>query len=357
MSNNNNNLDSDRINNFVLTYDNESLIVDGAGSQLHRIYCIYALSRFLGVSYIHSPLKKLPYQGLLNLEKNELDPKLTERYNQLFTIPSDSEILEHTKVHHLFCLKADLSLLCSLREQLKKSKEAHLFKIGWPLYLVNQKPGMLDCIKDISPFESSPSSLFRITIHVRRGELFAVDSYRMLPNSYYINMVHKIIEVLNKLGIPFVCELHTEMPSKTFAVTPSHDGIDHRIQQPVIITKEMSEITDFDIIPNLQKWINHDPIETLRSFATADLLIISRSSFSYLGAILNKRGIIVYHPFWCAAPLEWLDATHEPSFQERLLEACKKWKNFNLSTQEHLALKIAPKIPYDNDLDRNQHHA
>ena len=41
--------------------------------------------------------------------------------------------------------------------------------------------------------------------------------------------------------------------------------------------------------------------------ATVDLLIISRSSFSFLAAILNKKGIILYHPFWHTAPAAWID--------------------------------------------------
>lgn len=44
--------------------------MDGAGAQLQRIYGIYAVSRFLGAYYIHTPLKKFGYQGLAALEVN-----------------------------------------------------------------------------------------------------------------------------------------------------------------------------------------------------------------------------------------------------------------------------------------------
>lgn len=77
-----------RLPNVALTYAND-VIMDGAGAQLHRIYTIYALSRHLGVSYFHSPLFELRYQGLAALEKNERDAKIVERYNSLFTLPSD----------------------------------------------------------------------------------------------------------------------------------------------------------------------------------------------------------------------------------------------------------------------------
>lgn len=319
-----------RLDNLALSYDNTA-VMDGAGSQLQRIYGIYALSRFLGVSYIHSPLKEIPYQGLLSLEKNEVSPELVSRYNQLFTIPSDREIPEHAKIYRLFKFETDLSFLSSLREELKKSSDFVLLKIGWPYSLVNQDPEMLHHVKSISPFEAVCSSVFKIVIHVRRGDLLiSPEGARMLPNSYYVKLTLQIVEVLNNLKIPFVCELHSEVPLKAFTVTPDHHGMKDRIQKAVIMTPESNAIEDFDVIPNLKKYLNHDPIETLRSFATADLFIMSRSSFSYLPAMLNKKGIIVYHPFWHSTPIGWLDATHQKSFHERLVAACKEWKKSEL---------------------------
>ncbi|MFZ4116208.1 MAG: hypothetical protein ACOYK6_05735 [Chthoniobacterales bacterium] len=318
------------MDNLILSYDNTSRILDGAGSQLQRVYGIYALSRFLGISYIHTSLQTIPYQGLLSLEKNKLDPDLVTRYNTLLTIPSDGELPEQAKVHHVFNITADISFLWALREELKKKKEYLLLKIDMPFSLVNQHPQMIHYVKAVSPFERPCSSVFKIVIHVRRGDLLiSPEGNRMLPNSYYINLTLHIIEVLKRLHIPFSCELHTETPSQTFVVTSEHHGMQamkERVKNPVTLNVEESFLDTFDVIPHLKKCNNHDPIEALHSFATADLFIMSRSSFSYLGAMLNKKGIIVYHPFWFGTPLEWLDATHKPSFQERLEEACKKWK-------------------------------
>ena len=202
---------------------------------------------------------------------------------------------------------------------------------------------MLHHVKPISPFDAAPSPLFKIAIHVRRGDLLiSPEGNRMLPNSYYLNLALQITEVLKTLHISFTCELHTEIPSKTFVVTPEHHAMKEmksRIKNPVTLTPESSSVEDFDVIPNLKKCINHDPIDSLQSLATADLLVMSRSSFSYLPAMLNKKGIIVYHPFWHATPLEWLDATHEESFHERLVTACKKWKINHKEYKEKPELK------------------
>ena len=73
---------------LVLTYSNTAL-TDGVGAQLHRIYGIYAISRLLGVPYLHSPLARVGYQGLAALEANAADPAFHHEFNDLFHIRSD----------------------------------------------------------------------------------------------------------------------------------------------------------------------------------------------------------------------------------------------------------------------------
>jgi hypothetical protein len=50
--------------------------------------------------------------------------------------------------------------------------------------------------------------------------------------------------------------------------------------------------------------------------ATADVLVMSRSSFSYLGGILNRNGIVLYHPFWHRAPSSWMTVDPDGRFDE-----------------------------------------
>lgn len=312
----------ERLSNVALTYAND-VIMDGAGAQLHRIYIIYALSRHLGVSYVHSPLFELGYQGLVALEKNEQDSKIVERYNSLFTLSSDEEVPENAVVHYL--MNANLDFINDLKKEAQNKDAFHLVKIVFTHPAADHFPQMLRHLQAVSPFEKATSPVFRIAIHVRRGDLFIADANRVLPNAYYMTLLQEIVKTLQRLGISFVCELYTELPSAPFMVTPDHYGMATRIKEEVMISSGANDIQEFDQWPNLKKCINGDPIETLRAMATADLLVMSRSDFSYTAAILNKKGIIVYHPFWHGTPMEWLDGSHQRSFSERLLEACSRW--------------------------------
>src|SRR5207248_705254 len=49
----------------AVTYDQSA--TDGVGSQLQRIYALYALSRALDIKYVHSPIGHVGYQGFVPL--------------------------------------------------------------------------------------------------------------------------------------------------------------------------------------------------------------------------------------------------------------------------------------------------
>src|SRR5262249_10540311 len=185
----------------------------------------------------------------------------------------------------------------------------------------------------ISPFQYRRSEVLRLAIHVRRGELFAIFSDWMLPNSYYVSAVLRFQRILRKLEIPFVCELYTEVASKAFVVTPQHHGIFGRISDNVTFDPAMNHLEDFDAVPNLERFINFDPIESLRRMATADALILSHSSFSYLPAILNQNCIVIYHPYWRSPMKDWLISDDNGTLPESdLVKRLESWKRAAICT-------------------------
>jgi hypothetical protein len=287
----------------ALTYANDKN-TDGAGAQLQRIYGIYAISRFLKLPYFRSPLTRIGYQGLSALEANSSSTELEARYNRIFQIASDIELPQERIVHDM--TDADLDILERLHIDAKATGKFALVRIVYPYPVTDSNPDVYHHVKAVSPFERTRSEVFRLALHVRRGEEIVVDSERMLPNSYYVSCALQFVDSLKKLDIPFVCELYTEVASKAFVVTPRHHGIDGRIPGNVIIDPQVNRLEDFEIIPNLSRFINGDPIDTLRRMATADALVLSRSSYSYVAALLNANCIVVYHPFWHSPLKEWL---------------------------------------------------
>lgn len=324
------------LKNIALTYAPE-LLVDGSGSQLHRIYGVYALSRAYNISYVHSPIQKIGYQGLRALEKNEENLELVERYNKTFQIPSDVDVPSDAIIMTQF--QVEEALLLELIEKAKQNPSRFfLLRIGFPMTITDAKPIIFEHARKLSPFSKEYSSIFRIAIHVRWGDLLIGHEDRLLPNEYYIAAATKAIEILRKRNISFVCELHTELPTASFLVTPQHHGIKNRMQEyrlkkSVILTPEQYRISDFEVLPHLQKRINEDPITTLEALSTADLLIMSKSSFSYLAALFNQKGKSLYAPFWHPPMSDWLRPFPPVFFEEQLEEYCEEC----LSEHSHLS--------------------
>ena len=137
------------------------------------------------------------------------------------------------------------------------------------------------------------------------------------PN--FVSVAQRVAGVLEALEIDYQMELHTEIPTREFAVTPGHVGIQGLTSAPVVLRPELSSLDEFYVLPNLKLFINERAIDCIRKLATADILVMSRSPFSHLGAILNRNGIVLYHPFWHGAPSSWIPVGPVGDFDQLVL--------------------------------------
>jgi hypothetical protein len=70
---------------------------------------------------------------------------------------------------------------------------SYLVRLAAPHGIADRFPDCYEACKGISPFAASvrDGRPLRVAVDVRRGELFVVDSHRMLPNAYYIGAAQK----------------------------------------------------------------------------------------------------------------------------------------------------------------------
>jgi hypothetical protein len=301
---------------LVLTYDG-SVLTDGAGAQLQRIYGTYAVARLLGAAYLHSPLSRVDYQGLAALERNVADPAFHHRLNEVFRIQSDVSPSDEFHEVHLRDISMDaVAHLAAAFDRNESGGRPILARLVFPYGIADRFPDCYEVCKRVSPFAppTQTDRTWRVAVHVRRGDLLPLESSdRMLSNAYFIAVAQSVAQVLEALEIDFQIELYTEVPDQSFVVTPGHHGIEHRISAPFVFHPALSRVDEFRVLPNLVPCINGEAIDCLRGLATADVLVMSRSSFSYLGGILNRDAIVLYHPFWHSALSSW--HTVEPDGQ------------------------------------------
>jgi hypothetical protein len=308
---------TDRAWQLAVTYANDKL-ADGVGGQLQRIYGIYAISRLIGLPYFHSPIVRVGYQGLLALENNSLRPNsdFYDAFNALLGIRSDIDLPEQHNVVEIH--NATLTTINELRQHADARSNPTLARISLPYGITDQNPDSYEVCKAISPFaHHRKSETIRIAVHVRRGEIFANAPARLLPNSYYIKVAQNILGILEREGLKYQIELHTEVSTKEIVIPPGHPLVGDGINAPVIINSDLNRIGDFDELPRLIKRINEPAIDCLSGIATADIIVMSRSSFSYVAALLSSsRSIVILYPFWHAAMSSWISANEEGSFDE-----------------------------------------
>lgn len=294
----------------AVTYDQEGAS-DGVGAQLQRIYGIYALARALHVKYVHTPLGQVQYQGLLSLLAGRTDPEFTARYNSFFSLPSDPfdfERCERVRLHYL-----DQDTIEQYQERSAATGRPVLLQGLLPYRYTDRHPEAYQALHEVSPYRGyRPAGPVRVCIHLRRGDNSLSGrpdrQHRWLPNEYYLRACGPVVEALRQEGVRFTIRLHSEMPARRYTLHPETAGLYVKLSQPATIDPAQYALEDFESLPNLETVLNVEAREALDDFATADVLILSLSSLSYLGGMLNPHGLVIYAP-WFHVPLPgWLVA-------------------------------------------------
>ena len=308
----------------AVTYDQNAS--DGLGSQLQRIYGLYALSRALDIKYVHTPLGQVDYQGLMPMLAGRTDPDFVARCNSFFALPSDDFDLDG----------CERLLVPYPNEKRIEQYRRYAAAIGRPVLLRAHQPyGYTDphpeaylAVRAVSPYRDfRREGPIRICIHVRRGDRVLSRDPRLLSNAYYLRACEAVVNALQEQRVSFVVRLHTEAPSRPCTVYPGLSGMFVHINEPSTLDSAAHSLEEFKALPNLTMVLNVDPREALDDFATADVLILSCSCLGYVGGLLNPHGLVIAAPdlppprnFHAALP-DWLVADEQGNVDATQLAA------------------------------------
>lgn len=299
---------------------------DGGGAQLQRTIMLYCMCRALNnaaVRYVYYPITGISSPGLKRILDPSIlseGPSIESAFNSLIALDAHcmkasdlpqqgvTEIIINGKLTQEM-LKAFLAL---------QQQQDILVRCCIPYAITEAIPGIMRFGKNIYNASSSSgdasTKTFRVAIHVRRGDTMVIEQFRMLPNSYYVRLINMINNTLG--NTPHVIALHTEIPPKPTEVTESQIA---NLGAPATISREQLRLEDFDL-PNVEICADVSPEIAIRDFAESDIFIMSQSSMSIVGAIFNKNGIVVYHPFWHKPDPSWMVST-DPDFETRFTKS------------------------------------
>jgi hypothetical protein len=195
----------------------------------------------------------------------------------------------------------------------------HLIAVANPLQILNQMPEIYGLAAKTVKHVDSDFRNKKIALHYRRGSntldiLPGESKPRGLSNDWYLRTLRKYVTHYQQLGIDFAIEIYTDMPKSTFTYKPmefqSHLwSYEPRFKHGVVdVLGEDVKNTIFSEFGD--KLIVHhggDPLQGLIDMSKADILITSRSSYSYVGGLLNLSGKVIIPPgFWHSKLDSWV---------------------------------------------------
>lgn len=311
---------------LYLGYDNGPS--DGGGAQLHRIMNLYCICRAFRLQYVHFPITGICYKGIHHFENNINDHGEVEAAFNAFLQPNEYVLFPTS-------LPADIREVkvgeLSMEHILKYAQEAKtqniLLRTGLSRPIIERSPDLYRFAPELRPMPLpfTQATPFSVDIHIRRGDVLVVETWRMLPNSYYVNIINLLNALLPRFTTNYTINVHTEMPTKPIVYNPATSGITNQVFTNTIIRPEDSHLEDFNL-PNVKLRINEPPIDTLTAFTQSHLFVMSHSSFSVIGAAMNHNGIVLYHPFWHRPASYWLNTEDQalPTHLETKLHALFK---------------------------------
>lgn len=302
---------------IALTYDNTASF-DGTGAQIQRILATFAICRRYGLPYVHSGIKELII--------TPLDPFQTEadlsaylgRVNNYFELPSDYEVGNVREISRLQTLTKSSLLGIRATNKLNFGKRK-IIAIANPIQILNRMPELYMLATKKLKYKTLPKAAKKITVHYRRGSntldiLPGESAPRGLSNDWYIRTLRKYVKRFQESKIDFTIEVLTDMPKASFYYSPKQFQSHLWTYEPrfknglVEVFGEDLKNSVFAEFGN-QLFVKHggDPLQGLIDMSEADILITSRSSYSYVGGLLNLNGKIISPPgFWHSKLDSWV---------------------------------------------------
>jgi hypothetical protein len=263
---------------LYLTYNiinNES---DGMGAQYQRIIGIIAIANYYNYKYVHSPIIHMEHiDNIGYLDKIEQFFQIINNYPNVNSFKYDNIYEEFDPSNET---------LINYNEQ--STNKNILIKIQHPYKICDMNPFVYKKVMPILsdmiinkylPFYKNDNKI-KIAIHVRRGN---VDNQTY--NDRYTSL-NDIINVINSLKIKY-----------------------HNCSFYIFTQIDEKNKNEFDIFNNdktIQIKANEDQLLTLNHLINADILVMCKSSFSYIAGLYN-RNIVYYFDFWHSPLDNWIN--------------------------------------------------
>lgn len=274
----------------------------GIGHQMSNWHSGYWWSQYFGLKFAHTPFAQSSWERFLGYGLGEKTvPELKSEGYRIVRIPMFDEFspsdMELTK--RIIGSYANEKVIFYAEQD-----QSYHDQIGVIPFIREKFYSAPARDSDLTPFDDRN---FNIAVHVRRGDITIGQlngdpnlTMRWLDNEYFEHILDQVIP-----------EVKTDKPIHVYLFSQG----------------KKEDFQSFEKYPNLHLFLDLNPESTFLSFVYADMLITSKSSFSYKPALLNTKGVKVCpQNFWHSYPDEtdWVLADDCGRISEEQLAKLKK---------------------------------
>jgi len=303
--------------NLFVSFDSANA-VDGTGAQLQRLVSVVALSEYFGFRYISSNIKSISVHPLDPFQRESDYRAQLVRTNNFLVIPnSDLGTPDMTTVN-IPRLTIRILLLQAFFQVLNhKPRRLDILEV-YPVteFCPNVYEGLKCEISESVDWVETQSG-GHLVLHYRQGVGGnVVYPGQKIPRQIELSrIVHQVQLLIEQETLPLLTQITvlTDAPSSISYFSPPQDqqslwegtpGFANGIM--TIQPMDFSELASVAGVP-VEVVRGGNPLDAIKMMAMADVLIMSKSSLSFMGALLNKGGTIFFpKSFWHKPLKTWV---------------------------------------------------
>lgn len=299
---------------------------DGAGAQTQRILSIVALAKYYEFSFVLNPINNVEIQPLdfinsevsLASEIEDLNLWICKKF--IVEKRDDFQGYKYVKNSRELFTAVFAQFLSGLFS--KKSNISQLL-IADAYFLTKLKPSVWQLVTPvIRQNDSKQDATISVAVHIHfRLSTFSPLGDRFIPIHYYERIMNGLTSDLSKNGRKIKFVIHTDFNNP---VTDHRLFLAHADPQSLSYWISLGLLTtdlkvDTETISSARECLSqllsgYDEViyyeegnwtSEWESMASADYLITSKSSFSFIGAILNPSGVIIAPKSWRPTLPHW----------------------------------------------------
>lgn len=269
----------------------------GIGHQLANWNAGYWFAKQFGLQFAHIPFSNQKWEDFLGFGKNEMKVSdLKKKGYKVRKLPLFNEY----NLNEVVTAKAIIKSYSGEKMVLIAEQDQFYSNQYGVMDDIKQKFHNAEARQNDQLFYSKED--FNIAVHIRRGDIVAGAQngdagflFRWQNNEYFVNVLSEVLKTLST-SRPVVIHLFSQGKKEDFQ--------------------------EFDQFDNIRYHLDIDPCNTFLHFVRADLLITSKSSFSYKPALLSDGIKICPRDFWHGYPKDpnWILADKDGMFDTNVLK-------------------------------------